>query len=234
LRTLPPGTDYTFLVKLTDSRGHLWLETDGNGYDPGDWQPEILGLQLLTFHLPGDIPPLTYDLIALVVNRQSGLPLPTADGTASVPLGKVEVKLADKPRAVDVERLPNADAVADLPQQQLWLRGYNLNYRQLSISDELPVTLHWQVQSQPPEAYLVQFWLRGENGEYRWPTMSPLGGEWPTDHWPAGYHVQDKLTLPILPEIAPGTYRLVGNWLTPSGDSLTSSDIDLGLLTIQP
>ena len=43
LRTLPPGTDYTFVVDLKDTQGRVWQQTDGNGYDPGDWQPGIFG-----------------------------------------------------------------------------------------------------------------------------------------------------------------------------------------------
>jgi hypothetical protein len=80
LRSLPPGTDYTFLVRLRDRQGYLWAEDDGNGYAPSDWQPGVQALQLLTLRLSGDLPPRTYDLTVEVVDRHTGQSLPLATG----------------------------------------------------------------------------------------------------------------------------------------------------------
>lgn len=89
LRRLPPGTDYTFQVQLRDSQGHIWLETDANGYDPDDWQPGILGLQLLTLRLPGDLPTGRFELIAQVIDRQTQQALKSSTDDTVISLGTV-------------------------------------------------------------------------------------------------------------------------------------------------
>jgi hypothetical protein len=94
LHSLPPGTDYTFLVRLVDEQGHTWARADGNGYPPANWQPGVRALQLLTVRLPGDLPPQPYQLLLEIVNRQTGQPLPTDTGerslTLKTELGKVD------------------------------------------------------------------------------------------------------------------------------------------------
>ena len=91
LRTLPPGADYTFAVQLRDPQNRLWLETDGNGYSPADWQPGVQGLQLLTLRLPGDIPPGSFNLSLQVVDRRQGKVLPAADGQTTISLETITV-----------------------------------------------------------------------------------------------------------------------------------------------
>lgn len=88
-RTLPPGTDYTFLGRLWDTEGRLWAEADGLGYAPSDWQPGVRGWQLLTIRLPGDLPAGPFDLTLELVNRQTGLALPTATGETVIHLETV-------------------------------------------------------------------------------------------------------------------------------------------------
>jgi hypothetical protein len=92
LRTLPPGTDYTFLVQMRDQQDRPQLEVDGNGYDPGYWQPGVLGLQLITLRLPGDLPLQVYSLTLQVVDRRRGQALPTAEGEMSVSLGSIRIE----------------------------------------------------------------------------------------------------------------------------------------------
>ncbi|HEX9924247.1 MAG TPA: hypothetical protein VGD99_16450, partial [Anaerolineae bacterium] len=86
LRRLPPGTDYTFLVRLRDDQEQLWTEADGNGYSPSDWQPGVQALQLLTLRLPDDLPARAYHLTLEVVDRHSGQALPTNTGETIIPL----------------------------------------------------------------------------------------------------------------------------------------------------
>ncbi len=86
LRTLPPGTDYTFLVQLSDAQGKVWAKADGNGYAPGDWQPGVQALQLLTLRLPQDLPQTSFNLTVTLVNRRTGEVLPTSTGDRLIPL----------------------------------------------------------------------------------------------------------------------------------------------------
>lgn len=94
LRALPPGTDYTFLVTMKDDSGRAWLQVDGNGYAPADWQPGVQALQLLTFRLPADLPPGAYHLGLAVVDRRRGQALPTATGAGEISLGRVIIDAA--------------------------------------------------------------------------------------------------------------------------------------------
>lgn len=94
LRTLPPDTDYTFLVRLRDEDGQIWAEADGNGYRPGDWQPGVRGLQLLTVRLPADLPPDTFTLTVEIIDRRLKQALPTTTGDSVITLETLTAPLA--------------------------------------------------------------------------------------------------------------------------------------------
>lgn len=225
LRTLPPGTDYTFLVQMRDNQGHLWLQVDGNGYRPADWQPGVRGLQLLTFRLPGDLPPRTYHLSLQVVDRHRRQALPTANGKTEIPLATVVAGLDDVPHAIELERLPNPiklDAARQKGIPELALRGYELARRTVQPGDDLLVTMHWQVLSPPQQNYRLQFYLvdRQSRVVHRWPPLEPVGGEWPTIRWPANYWVQDKANLPVSADVPHGTFNLQLRWVKESGPNL--------------
>jgi hypothetical protein len=241
LRTLPPETDYTFLGRMRDQRGQLWVEADGNGYAPADWQAGVLGLQLLTFRLPGDLPPVVYRLTVEVVDRRSGQALPTATGSPVIDLGPLPAQLAATPRPLDPTRLPNPiDLALTLasPQAQpsLRLRGYEVNPRTLRPGDALELSLHWQVTQPPPGDYQLSFFLTNEAeteaAVFRWPDQLPLGGEWPTRTWPAGYWFQDRLALPISRDIPAGHFVLVGQWVDGAGKAV-SETFALGTIAIE-
>ncbi len=239
LRSLPPGTDYTFLVQLQDNRGHVWVQTDGNGYDPADWQPGIVGLQLLTFRLPGNLPPLKYHLLVRVVNRQTGRPLPASNGDTTVSLGAIVARLADTPRDVDPAQLPNPilqNEAAGGDGTGLLLRGYDLNRRTVAAGDHLTISLHWQVGEQPEQNYRLQFTLEEEEGRevYRWPAMEPLGGEWSTKNWPPAYWVSDKLDLAIGAGVPTGSFTLRGWWVDEARNTvLPTAEFNFGQAVIE-
>jgi 4-amino-4-deoxy-L-arabinose transferase-like glycosyltransferase len=231
LRPLPPGTDYTFVARLWDNQGHLWVETDGLGYSPSDWQPGVQAMQLLTFRLPGDLPARTYNLTLEVVDRHAGKPLPATAGETVIPLATLPGHLADKPRTLNLERLPNP--IANLPsaiaarsdRPQLALRGYQIHDSTLQPGDTLQLTLHWQVLEQPQQNYKYQFLLTNEQAEpsimYSWDPIEPVGREWPTSQWPTNYWVQDKIDLAIDPDIPAGRFNL---WVVPvTSDTAQSS-----------
>lgn len=243
LRTLPPGTDYTFLVRLLDSQEHIWLESDGNGYDPDNWQPGVLALQLLKFNLPGDLPPQNYHLTAQVVDRRIGQALPTSTGSSDAPLGPVPVRLSDKPRPVNVNRLPNPvdqSAQPAIDSTGLALRGFDVDHRTVRAGDEFLATLHWQVMQQPAQDYRLQFFLTDPHAAevYRWSPLPPVAGQWPTSRWPADYWFQDKITLPVTAPIPVGLFDLHVAWVDPAVDlapaDLLERSFRLGSLKIEP
>jgi len=241
LHALPPGTDYTFLVQMRDSQNHLWLNVDGLGYAPADWQPSVWGLQLLTLRLPGDLPPRAYQLTLQVVDRHSGQALPIGDSQTVIPLELLMARLADKPHQIDLERLPNPISLEDNDPANpigLRLRGYELASRTVQSGDKLALTLHWQVREQPQQDFQLQFFLvdNESNIVYRWPALEPVGGEWPTSHWLTDYWVQDKLDLPIDLTVPVGIFKLHGKWIDPSEQNLSpnidETSIDFGEIAI--
>ncbi|RMF02475.1 MAG: hypothetical protein D6768_08145, partial [Chloroflexi bacterium] len=235
LRALPPGTDYTFLAQLRDSAGRVWAQTDGGGFDPVNWQPGLLGLQLLTFRLPGDVPPRPFDLVLQLVDRRSGQPRPTTGGGPDVLLGRVTAGLPDHPPTVDPARLPNPAPPNSTggDGSGLQLRGYRLDGRQFSVGSPPGVNLYWQVQAQPRQDYRLQFYLTDDAGAvvYRWPPVAPQDGEWPTSGWPAGYWVRDQLDLPVDGNVPAGAFHLRGVWLAEDGSPLPPG-FDLGPVNI--
>ena len=228
LHRLPPGTDYTLLVRLRDLQGHLWAEDDGLGYTPADWQPGVQALQLLTLRLPLDLPPRTYQLTVEVVDRHQGHALATTGGETIIPLTTLTGHLADKPRTIEPDRLPNPiltnpeTETEDGPATELALRGYRIHNPIVRPGDRLSLTLHWQILKQPQQDYQLVFFLTEAQADspplpvYHWPGIAPIGGEWSTHRWPAAYWVQDKLDLPIKTEIPAGQFKLWGVWV-PAG-----------------
>ncbi len=235
LRALPPGTDYTFLVRLKDSQDFVWAEADGNGYTPDHWQPGVLGLQQLTLRLPGDLPPQPYHLTLEVVNRQTGQPLPAAAGQTIIPLTTLIGQLASTPRQIYPEKLPNPQPPH--PAVDLLLRGYALANSTARPGDSFSLALYWQVLNQPQTDYRLQFYLtQPEAGEsappvYRWPLVAPVNGHWPTSRWPAAYWVQDRLRLPVGPDVPPGQFNLRVAWVAEDA-AIPAADFNLGLIMI--
>ena len=244
LRTLPPDADYTFLVRLSDQQGRLWLAADGNGYPPGDWQPGVLGLQLLTFRLPGDFPPRTYQLTMEVIDRLTGQALPAANGDRVTALGSLTANLAATPRPINPDRLPNPSNVpltlnSDQNKPTLRLRGYQVNDRALHPGDTLKLRLHWQVLQQPQQNYQLAFFLRPNksvptqgDSAYHWAPIEPMGGEWPTEAWLAGHWLQDRLDLPLETTAPAGQFDLFGQWLDPR-TGLETEVFELGAIMIE-
>lgn len=240
LQPVPPGTDYTFLVQLLDRQGQVWSQADGNGFPPANWQPGVRGAQLLILRLPGDLPPRLYRLTAQVVNRQTGRPLPTNGDSPVILLTSIPGRLAQTPRQMDPARLPNPQPDGAALARGLALRGYRVVPAAVAPGDALAVTLHWQVLQSPDRNYRWQFLLaRGPDGNpdapvYRWSPVEPIGGEWPATQWPAGYWVQDKVQLPVGPEIPAGDFML---WLVPVGEQaepVGAGGHALGMVHINP
>jgi hypothetical protein len=243
LRPLPPGSDYTFLLKMRDSQALSWVEVDANGYRPADWQPGVQALQILTVRLPSDLPPRVFDLSLEVVDRRRKMALPTDQGETAVSLGPYQAHLAGKPRQPPAEQIPNPTGQEkDTPPAgvDLLLIGYEASRRTLTPGSDLELTLHWRVHRQPQRDYELHFFLVNDKAEivYRWPVLRPANGEWPTSQWPAGYWVQDRLRLPLASTVPVGRFTLEAVLTDPveSGHSAAESGkrYRLGSLIIKP
>ncbi len=242
LRRLPPGADYTFLVRLRDRQGHIWVETDGNGYAPGDWQPGVRAMQRLTLRLPADLPPRLFDLTVEVVDRRQRTSLPTAGGETVVTLETLPGQLAETPGQIEAERLPNPTPItATVPsaalEPQIALRGYQLDRRTARPSEALSLIFHWQVLQPPNHDYHLEFFLVDtendpETPAYALARLDPMAGEWPTSRWPAAYWLQDRLTLPIPAEVPSGSFKLRGRWMGQDVGHMESPFFELGRVTL--
>jgi hypothetical protein len=244
LRTLPPGADYTFLVQLQDSQGHVWAEADGNGYPPSDWQPGVQALQLLLLRLPGDLPPRTYHLTVQVIDRRTGQALATPTGDTMILLGSLSGQLAQSPRPIDPATLPNPIQVSPATEHEITLRGYEVKNSTTRPGEALALTLYWQVLRQPQQNYRLEFFLVNKadpspEAVYRWPALEPINGEWPTSLWPANYWFQDRVSLPLGADTPLGQFNLQVAWIAedmPHSQSLSvnkiSTGFELGAITI--
>jgi len=233
LRPQPPDADYTFLLEMRDRQGHVWTAADRNGYPPRYWQPGVQALQRLTVRLPGDLPPRTFTLTVQVVDRQTATALPASGGQTIIPLTDVTARLDEQPDSVDLDRLPNPNAAVIPPVggPPLALRGHQMQH----AGDTLNVTLHWETMQPPQKNYQLLFWLMNESGVvYQWPPVAPVGGEWPTSQWPAGYWVQDKISLPLPPNLPPGRVALRAGWVQSEAEPpVIEAGFELGRLTVE-
>jgi hypothetical protein len=163
--------------------------------------------------------------------------LPVAGGQNEIFLGDVPIQLADTPRTVDTDRIPNLispdPAIGE--RTGLLLRGHELSSHQLTESGELLLTLFWQVLHQPDQDLDLQLSLENEQGQvvFAWPGIEPIGGDWPTDAWPAGYWVRDKIILTVTPDVPKGRFTLRAQWL-PLSAGKTDAGFSLGAITILP
>jgi len=90
----------------------------------------------------------------------------------------------------------------------------------------LPLRLSWQVQAPPTATYTLFVHLMDEAGE-RWGQVDgpPLGGLYPMHLWQPGILYPDEWRLDLLPDLAPGRYRLeVGLYDPKAGDRLPLTD----------
>jgi hypothetical protein len=202
----------------------------------------VQGLQLLVLRLPGDLPQRTFHLTAQVVDRRTGQALPPSVGGTVITLDELAGQLAKTPRLIDPAKLPNPISPIPVagPGQEIALRGYEVKNPTGHPGETLALTLYWQVL-QPPPDYHLEFFLVNDRGEtvYRWPAVEPVNGEWPTQHWPAGYWVQDRLDLLLGADTPAGQFALRAVWVNwtsgssrPANPDEISGGFDLGRVTI--
>ncbi|MGD8791296.1 MAG: glycosyltransferase family 39 protein [Anaerolineae bacterium] len=92
----------------------------------------------------------------------------------------------------------------------LRLLGYTARPEAPAPGDDLALTLYWQADAWIPGSYTVFVHLLDGEGERRGQDDAPpLGGLYPTSHWPPGVSLPDSHLLFLPPDLDPGRYRLV-------------------------
>jgi hypothetical protein len=111
---------------------------------------------------------------------------------------------------------------------KIQLLGYDLPAARLSPGDVLPLTLVWQsLTSDIRESYTVFVHLVGPDGAIhgQWDQVPGERGKQPTTGWVTDEVIVDPIQVPLAPDAAPGTYRLlVGLYLAPDGPRLPIRD----------
>ncbi len=106
------------------------------------------------------------------------------------------------------------------------LRGYDMDMEQVGPGGVLAVTLYWMAEHAAARPYTVFTHLLDQNGNLvaqkdNW----PVNGQWPPTCWQTDEVVVDPYTIPLPPDLLPGTYTLmVGLYDATTGARLLTSD----------
>lgn len=90
----------------------------------------------------------------------------------------------------------------------LRLTGVGISDEVAATDDLVRISTTWQVLAQPPEYKFSLRLLDGEGNTRVSRDYVPQNWFWPTSAWPAGATVVDQHGLEILPDFAPGRYRI--------------------------
>jgi len=116
-----------------------------------------------------------------------------------------EAKLAPPDSTPDIDQ-PLKVELAD----GITLQGYDLAPAEVSASESLTLTLHWQVRAAPSRDYQVFVHLLGDDPE---PLAQgdgpPLTGDYPTSLWAAGERISDAHPMALPADLPAGNYRLL-------------------------
>jgi 4-amino-4-deoxy-L-arabinose transferase-like glycosyltransferase len=120
----------------------------------------------------------------------------------NLPLGKVELAPAEAAAGIE-SMIPNP--MLKNFGNELLLRGYMYDRRELSPGESLGVTLYWEPLEGEREDYTIQLRLLNEQGAViQTQQERPHAGS--TSAWPAGEIVSDRFDIPLSNEIDPGLY----------------------------
>jgi 4-amino-4-deoxy-L-arabinose transferase-like glycosyltransferase len=217
-QALAPLTDtYTVFVHLVDASGGGCGQSDGlplaGLYPMHLWEPGIRYPDARTLDLATDLAPGRCRLEVGLYQLASGDRLPVTEGLGRLPtnalvLDYVTVPGGEPPRAPDV-RLD-----AELGSA-IRLLGVSPDPSAAVVhpGDVLALTLYWQVERPTAENETLFVHLVGADG----PPLTqydgqPQGGFYPTAFWDAGERLEDRITLVVPDDAAPGTYRLLAGF----------------------
>ncbi len=227
LRDVPGSPDYAFFVHLRDDQGRSWAQIDANGFDAVDWQPDVNVLQWLNLDLPPDLPPIAYTLQLGLEDRSTGevLPVISASGNSEgVVLQTIQPAVASPPPNAEDFTVPNAmqSSIDDI----FVLRGYSASPLFVEPGTPVEVSLFWQVQRTPGQAYRIVFRLDCEDGRGALlAERQPLDGEYPTDLWQAGQWVRDRVSLVPPATLAGQQCDLFAGWRQEDGTWLSKEPV---------
>lgn len=204
-------------IYLTDDSGAKVTEhmiTIGDSYPTTLWRAQELVRDKVMWRLPAAV--------------DSGIyPVWLDIDSTTIPLG--EWQIAAPPRTFEQ---PEIDNVSDFTVEFARLFGYSLSETAVSPGQSVELELVWQSVTETPTSYRVFVHVLDENGNLI--TQSDaIPDNWtrPTTGWVSGEYIQDRHTLSLPSDAAPGAYSLVvGFYETITGSRLGEAEI--GVLTV--
>jgi hypothetical protein len=159
--------------------------------------------------LPGT-PPGIYDVRLLLFDQQTLQPASPLDNPArEVVVGQLAVGRPHQPATL-------AELQPQYPAEAAWgplrLLGYNLDRAEAAPGDPFLLTLFWQAEEPPDDAYMVELILLGPQGDAVFERRLPLvRADFPSNSWQGGdtWRGQHALRLPPHLESGAHTWQLV-------------------------
>lgn len=220
--TTPIGEQINTSLRLVGVNGTIYDRVDGppaRGLIPTNLFFAMPLPDTKTLTVPADLPDGIYRLEALAYSAATVTPLadpaPVAWFQQGVPPAPVRP----------------LDAVW---QDGIVLMGADPISSTVTAGTTLPVRLVWSATTPPQQDYTIFVHLVDERGiPLAQNDRQPLNGFYPTAAWKPGERVEERYTLTVPPDLAPGAYRLITGLYTPvHGERLLRADgTDALLLT---
>lgn len=218
-RQQPLSSTYDVSLRLTDETGQLWQQIDRPlwlEYAPSDWPAMGIVRYDHLGQLYNGLQPGVYQLWLRVTDRETGQPLPVAEGT-------VDLRLPDIAVASSSCQPPQPDS----PLQRhgalfgtgLVLQGHSRPLSSYRPGHLLSLDLLWCVRRTPAADYQVHMRLVDENGAVLPSSVGTLGRvDYPPTRWQSGQQVLSKANLVIPAEADTGVYTLELSLVNPEND----------------
>jgi hypothetical protein len=205
--------DYEVFVHLVgpgDQLAAVRHTLTGLGRFPtGAWRPGDAFCDRIRLRVEEDaVAPAVYDVEVGLYDPQTGVRLEPRDreGNPVAPVFVGRAKVADPSPAPVQPPSPTRYRLGD----QIALIGYDVEPRRVEAGTAMSLTLYWRAERRPDADYVAFVQLLSAEGELMAQADGPPRGAWyPTSWWAAGDVVVDRRTLPVPPDAAEGTYRVL-------------------------
>jgi hypothetical protein len=243
----PTKDEYEVLLRLVDDRRQAYGNGDGR---PTDWvyptsfwrpgQDTIAARQVIRLETAA-LPSGRYWLAVSVFDPALGQLLPLTAGASDAPdtffIGPLKISLP----------APYPELVQSFTPQEVQfgeairLAGIAIPQPAVAAGEIITLDLLWHPLATPKLDYTIFVHLLDANGNLvAGNDTQPLAGRYPTSLWAAGETIPDRHSLPLPPDLPPGSYQLaIGLYHHPTGERLplqlpnTPSD-PAGRLILEP
>ena len=183
-------------IRLMDSHGYVWTETNGLGYTPSQWQPGDVVASTFDVEIPADALPQSYTIQASFGDKKSLLTF-QLHGNAIL-LGAIKITRGAISKPSSPVPFPSKQKFGDALQ----LLGTDA-IGEVAAGDAWRVALFWKTDAPIPNDYKVRLRAMSEDGKHIIVTQDDvIAPEYPTHNWRAGEYVRSLHDFKI-PDDAP-------------------------------